>query len=117
MKYLLLIYTSEAEYASMTQEQQQANWAEYMTFNQEVQSRGLMKSGEALMPTAMATTVKMRDGATLKIDGPFAETKEQLMGYYVLDCKDLDEAIEMAAKVPDVKWGSVEIRPVADVGQ
>ena len=71
-----------------------------------------MKGGDALQPVATATTVRVRDGATETTDGPFAETKEQLGGFYILDCEDLDEAIEYAAKIPSAKFGSIEIRPI-----
>jgi hypothetical protein len=78
-------------------------------------TRGILTGGAPLQPTSAATTVRVRNGKTLITDGPFAETKEQLAGTYVLDCKDLDEAIEMAAKIPDALFGSVEIRPVREL--
>lgn len=112
MKYLLMIYGNETEAAKMTEAEQQAEIAEYGGYSAEVVSRGVYVNGEALLPTHTATTVRVRDGKTLTTDGPFAETKEQLGGYYLLDCKDLDEAIEMAAKIPNARNGSVEVRPV-----
>jgi len=75
----------------------------------------VMQTGEPLLPVATATTVRVRDGKTLTTDGPFAETKEQLGGFYILDCKDLDQAIAYAAKIPDAKRGSIEVRPVMEM--
>ena len=115
MRYALLIYANEQDWASQTEEQSQAVNQEYMAFTKDIIDRGLMKGGEALQPTATATTVRVRDGETLTTDGPFAETKDQLGGFYLVDCKDLDEAIEVAARIPDVRRGSIEIRPIMDV--
>ena len=115
MRYALLIYASEQDWASQTEEESQAVNQEYMAFTKDIIDRGLMKGGEALQPTATATTVRVRDGETLTTDGPFAETKDQLGGFYLVDCKDLDEAIEVAARIPDVRRGSIEIRPIMDV--
>ena len=116
MRYLLMIYTNEAEDASATPEQQQQVMNEYWAFTQALTKHNANKGGEALMPTAMATTVRVRDGKTITSDGPFAETKEQLGGYYLLDVKDLNEAIEAAAMCPGAKWGSVELRPIMEMG-
>jgi hypothetical protein len=96
----------------MSEAEQQANYAEYFAFTDDVRKRNLYVSGEALHPVNTATTVRVRDGRTLTTDGPFAETREQLGGFYLLDCKDLDEAIEAAAKIPGAKHGSIEIRPL-----
>ena len=115
MRYALLIYASEQDWASQTEEQAQAVNQEYMAFTKDIIDRGLMKGGEALQPTATATTVRVRDGETLTTDGPFAETKDQLGGFYLVDCKDLDEAVEVAARIPDVRRGSIEVRPIMDV--
>jgi hypothetical protein len=115
MRYALLIYANEQDWASQTEEQSQAVNQEYMAFTKDIIDRGLMKGGEALQPTATATTVRVRDGETLTTDGPFAETKDQLGGFYLVDCKDLDEAIEVAARIPDVRRGSIEVRPIMDV--
>jgi hypothetical protein len=114
MKYLLLIYTPESVEASMPKEAAEAYMAGYFAFTKETRDRGLYVGGEALQPTTTATTVRLRDGQCLVTDGPFAETKEQLGGYYLLDCKDLDEAIEMAAKIPGAAHGSIEIRPILE---
>jgi hypothetical protein len=115
VRYVLLIYGSEAASARMTREEQTALMQGHSAFANEALKRGLLTGGEPLQPTSVATTVRVRDGKTLITDGPFAETKEQLAGTYVLNCKDLDEAIEMAAKIPDALNGSVEIRPVREL--
>ena len=115
MKYALLIYASEQEWAAQSEEQTQAVNQEYMAFTKDIIDRGLMKGGEALQSTATATTVRVRDGETLTTDGPFAETKEQLGGFYVVEAKDLDEAVEIAARIPDVRGGSIEVRPVMEI--
>lgn len=114
MRYLALIYQDELAHAKWSQEELSAEYEAYNAFSTEVQKRGVFLSGEALMPINTATTVRMRDGKTLTTDGPFAETKEQLGGYYLLNCKDLDEAIELAAKIPAAKDGSIEIRPIME---
>jgi hypothetical protein len=85
---------------------------EYMAFGEAMGKRGVLQGGERLQPTTDATTVRVRDGEVLTSDGPFAETKEQIGGYYVIDCKNLDEAIEVAAKVPGARVGSIEVRPI-----
>ncbi|MDX2163461.1 MAG: YciI family protein [bacterium] len=117
MKYMLLIYGDQSLRAHWTQEQQQQEMQEYFAFNAEMQKRGVLRAGEALMGTEMATTVRVRDGKTLTTDGPFAETKETLGGYYVIEAKDLDEAIEIATKLPGVHIDSIEIRPLWDYNQ
>ena len=117
MNYLLLIYTPENTEASMDPAVAQAYMEEYNKFTAEVRERGVFQSGEALHPTSTATTVRTRDGKTTFTDGPFAETKEQLGGFYMLNCKNLDEALEFAAKIPGVRHGCVEVRPVVDFSQ
>ena len=112
MKYALLIYANERDWAAQSEEQAQAVNQEYMAFTKDIIDRGLMKGGEALQSTATATTVRVRDGETLTTDGPFAETKEQLGGYYIVEAKDLDEALAIAAKIPSARFGSIEVRPV-----
>lgn len=114
MRYILLIYTDEAKEAQWTEEEGQAVMADYYAFTNEVRERDLYQTGDALQPTSTATTVSVRNGKTLTTDGPFAETKEQLGGFYILDCKDLDEAIEMAAKIPGAKEGRIEVRPILE---
>ena len=110
MQYMCLIYADEQREA--TDEERQAEMQEDMEFSQDVAGQGLMVSGAPLQSTSTATTVRVRGGETLTTDGPFAETKEQLLGYYILDCKDLDHAIELAARIPTAKNGSIEVRPV-----
>jgi hypothetical protein len=114
MKYLLLIYTQESHEAAMTKEEQDTYMGGYFAFTKETRDRNLFEGGEALQSISTATTVRVRDGQTVITDGPFAETKEQLGGYYLLNCKDLDEAIEMAAKIPGATHGSIEIRPIVE---
>ena len=106
MRYLLLIYTAEPTEA-VPEDVMAAELDAYNAFSKEVRDRGLFVSGEALHPTAAATTVRVRDGQTVATDGPFAETKEALGGFYLIDAKDLDEAIEVAAKIPGARHGSI----------
>jgi hypothetical protein len=115
MRYTLLIYASEQDWAGQTEEESQAVNQEYMTFTKDIIDRGLMKGGEALQPTSTATSVRVRNGDTLTTDGPFAETKDQLGGFYLVDCKDLDEAVEVAAGIPDARRGTIEVRPIMEV--
>ena len=112
MQYLLLIYRSEAELSKMTPADRQAMSAEYGTYTQSIVQSGHFKAGDGLQPTTTATTVRVREGKTLTTDGPFAETREQLGGYYMVEAKDLDTAIGLAARIPGAKQGSIEVRPV-----
>jgi hypothetical protein len=114
MRYLLLIYGNEQALAQMSEAEGAEQYQAYDTFTKDIVDRGLFQSGEALQPTSTATTVRVRNDETLTTDGPFAETKEQLGGYYLVDCKDLDEAIETAARIPGARDGSVEVRPVME---
>ena len=114
MRYLLLIYQDEVAHAQWSEEELAVEYAGYDAFGAETANRGI-ESGAALLPTNTATTVRVRSGRTLTTDGPFAETKEQLGGYYMLHCDDLDEAIEIAAKIPGARHGSIEIRPVLEI--
>jgi hypothetical protein len=115
MRYALLIYASEQDWATQSEEESQAVNQEYMAFTKDIIDRGLMKGGEALQPTSTATSVRVRNGDTLTTDGPFAETKDQLGGFYLVDCKDLDEAVEVAAGIPDARRGTIEVRPILEV--
>jgi hypothetical protein len=115
MRYMLLIYASEEDYSHMTGEERAAIMQGHGTFAQEALQRGILMGGAPLQPTSTARTVQVRKGKTLVTDGPFAETKEQLAGTYILDCKNLDEAIELASKIPDALYGSIEIRPILEV--
>jgi hypothetical protein len=112
MKYAFTIYGDEAGREAASEEDRDAMAQAYGALTQEMQEKGVLVAGEGLYPTPTATTVRVRDGERSVTDGPFAETKEQLGGFYVLDCKDLDEAIDWAAKIPGAQFGSIEIRPV-----
>jgi hypothetical protein len=113
LRYLLLIYQDEAARSQWSEEEQAAEYQEYFDFSVESEKQGV-SAGAALMPGNTATTVRVRNGKILTIDGPFAETKEQLGGFYMLNCDNLDEAIEIAAKIPGARHGSIEIRPVME---
>jgi len=115
MRYALLIYANEQDWATQTEEQSQAQYQEYMAFTKDIVDRGMQQAGEALQPTSTATTVRVKNGEAVTTDGPFAETKEQLGGFYIVECKDLDEAIEVAARIPDARGGSIEVRPVLEM--
>ena len=112
MQYMLLIYDNEASSKGAPPEAREKMFADYRGFTSSLIQSGHMKAGDALQPTSTATTVRVRDGKTLSTDGPFAETKEQLGGYYLVEAKDLDEATKIAARIPSAKWGSIEVRPV-----
>ena len=114
MRYMLTIFTDERGMTEATPEQIRQTMEAYGAFGQEIEDKGVYVAGEGLQPTATATTVRVRDGERLVTDGPFAETKEQLGGFYLLECKDLDEAIGWAAKIPGAQLGTVEVRPVMD---
>lgn len=113
MQYAFLIHDDEKAQHIGSQER----LAAYGKFSEEASRRGMMRGGARLRPTTAATTVRVRDGKTLLSDGPFAETKEQLGGFYILDCRDLDEALEMAAKIPSAQGGSIEVRPIWEMGE
>jgi hypothetical protein len=112
MQYLLMIYRSEADLAKMDPAARQKMTAEYGEFTRSIIQSGHFKAGDGLQPTSTATTVRVRDGKALTTDGPFAETREQLAGYYLVEAKDLDTALAIAARIPGAKTGSVEVRPV-----
>ncbi|MCA8961311.1 MAG: YciI family protein [Planctomycetes bacterium] len=112
MKYMLLINSEESYYETVTEQEIGELMAAYGKFSQELAESGALVSGERLQPVATATTVRVRDGKTLTTDGPFAETKEQMGGFYMIDVENLDDAIAWAARVPSATYGSVEIRPV-----
>jgi hypothetical protein len=114
MKYLLTIYNDESGYGDATPEDIGRMMAAYEAFGRAASEAGVMLGGEGLAPSASATTVQVRDGDTVTSDGPFAETREQLAGYYLLDCRDLDEAIGWAARIPGALTGTIEVRPVMD---
>lgn len=112
MQYMALIYDSESVRNTMSPEQHQELIADFNTFTKAAKEAGVFVAGDALEPIGSATTIRLRDGKTLTTDGPFAETKEQLGGYYLLECKDLDEALHWAAQIPTARYGSIEVRPV-----
>jgi len=112
MQYLLLIYRSEAEISRMEAAERQKMTADYGAFTQSIVQSGHFKAGDGLQPTTTATTVRVRDGKILTTDGPFAETREQLGGYYLIEARDLDAAIGIAARIPGAKEGSIEVRPI-----
>jgi hypothetical protein len=112
MQYMLLIYGDESSWDSRSDQERGQIFQAYGAFTEELRQSGSMVAGDALQPTQTATTVRVQDGETLTTDGPFAETKEQLGGYYLIEADSLDEAIEWAAKVPGARHGSVEVRPV-----
>jgi hypothetical protein len=112
MKYLLLIYENEADFANISEAEGTKIFQEYMDYTKGIKKSGNYIGGEALQPVATATTVRQRNGKTLTTDGPFAETKEQLGGFYLVDAKDLDEAIKLASGIPAVRNGSIEVRPI-----
>jgi hypothetical protein len=114
MKYICLIYGDEAG-GPQSAEEGEALHKAYWAYTQDLQSAGKMVAGEALESVATATTVRVRGGETLTTDGPFAETKEQLGGFYLVDCDNLDEALQWAAKIPGASTGSVEVRPIMNV--
>lgn len=114
MRYALLIYDVESELAKRTPEQNQAVIQEWMEYDAEMKKKGVKLAGEALQPTPTAKTARVRNGKKLATDGPFAETKEQLGGFFIVECKDLDEAVEWAAKAPNASQGSIEVRPVME---
>ncbi len=113
MQYALLIYTAEPT-QEPSADAMAEEMAEYNAFGQHVTDRGAMRGGEALEPTATATTVRVIDGRTVTTDGPFAETKEALGGFYLVEAADLDEAIGYAAMIPGARHGCIEVRPVVD---
>ena len=116
MKYLCLIYNDESKLGAMSKGESDAFMGEYSAFTQQVVASGHMIAGEALQPAHSATTLRMRHGKLATTDGPFAETKEQLGGFYMIEAKDLNDAIQVASRIPSVKTGSIEVRPVMTYG-
>jgi hypothetical protein len=114
MKYACLIYDDEALWARMSPEESGAYLAEYNSFSENLAASGQLLGGEALEPTSTATTVRVRNGKVTTTDGPFAETKEQFGGFYLVEARDLNEAIQIASKIPSARIGTVEVRPVMD---
>jgi len=112
MQYLLMIYRNEAEMNAVSAADGQKMMKEYETFTQSIIQSGNFKAGDRLQPASTATTVRVRDGKILTTDGPFAETREQLGGYYLVEAKDLDTALGIAARIPGARVGSIEVRPI-----
>src|SRR5690348_1231447 len=112
VKYMAIIYNDESSYADATPEDIAAIFAAHGEFGEAAGKAGALLGGDGLQPVATATTVRVRDGERMLTDGPYAETKEQLGGFYMLECKDLDEALAWAARIPEAKTGAIEVRPV-----
>ena len=117
MKYVCLIYDEEKKAAAMSKAEGDAFMGEYFAFTEGIKKSGQYVGGEALQPVQSATTVRVRDGKMSTTDGPFAETKEQLGGFYLITANDLDEALQVASKIPSARKGSIEVRPVVDFSQ
>ena len=116
MKYLALIYSDPSQQAAYGTPESNAMMAAYKAVTGVFVKDGIMRGGDALHPSSTATTVRLRKGKVETLDGPFAETKEQLGGYYIFECATLDDAIKYAAMIPSAAHGSVELRPVVDLG-
>jgi hypothetical protein len=114
MKYLCLIYDEEKKLAALSRTEGEALMNEYFAFTKEIRASGHYLGGNDLQPVKNATTVRLRNGQLATTDGPFAETKEQLGGYYLVEAKDLNEAIQIAARIPSAKLGSIEVRPIEE---
>jgi hypothetical protein len=117
MKYLCLIYDDEKKMATMSKTEGDAIMGEYFAFTDGIKKSGHYVGGEALQPVQTATSVRVRDGKVSTTDGPFAETKEQLGGYYLITARDLNDAIQVASKIPSARLGTIEVRPVVDFSQ
>ncbi|TMB98493.1 MAG: YciI family protein [Chloroflexi bacterium] len=112
MRYVLMICTKEAEEQALNADESSARLREYGAFSEEMGRRGVLRGGERLRPVSEATTVSVTHDKVLASDGPFAETKEQIGGFFIVDCKDRDEAVEIAAKIPGARHGKIEVRPI-----
>jgi hypothetical protein len=112
MQYLLMVYRNEADYGKIDAATRKKIAEEYQAFTQSIIQSGHFKAGDALQPPSTATTVRVREGKTLTTDGPFAETREQLGGYYLIEAGDLDTALAVAARIPGARFGSIEVRPI-----
>jgi len=117
MKYLCLIYDDENTWATMPKSESDAMMGEYFAFTEGIRESGQYVAGEALQPVSTATTVRVRNGQVSTTDGPFAETKEQLGGFYLVEARDLNEAIQVASRIPSARIGSIEVRPIVDFSQ
>src|SRR5512139_1540184 len=117
MQYMLLIYDTEKLWQDMPEAEGNTMFGQNTKLNQEIKASGHFRAGDALQGIHTATTVRVRDGKTQRTDGPFAETREQLGGYYLIEAKDLDEATKIAARIPSARIGSIEVRPVMSYGK
>jgi hypothetical protein len=117
MRYLCLIYENEKNWATKPKDESDSVMADYGAFTQGIKDSGHYIGGNALQPTPSATTLRVRNGKVSTTDGPFAETKEQLGGYYLIDAKDLNDAIQVASRIPSAKFGSIEVRPILEFNQ
>jgi len=116
MQYLLLIYDAESNWSKMSETEKGQMMQDYGTFTNEIRQSGHYIGGNPLQPVATATTVRVRNGKPMTTDGPFAETREQLGGYYLVEAKDLDDALGLAARIPSARIGSIEVRPIMVMG-
>ena len=114
MRYVCLIYDEEKKIQTMSQQDSQSFMGEYFQFTEDIQKSGNYVAGEALQPVGTATTLRVRNGKLSTTDGPFMETKEQLGGFYLIEARDLNEALKIAARIPSVRTGTIEVRPVVD---
>jgi len=114
MRYMLLIWENEAISAAQSDDERQAVFAEYMTFTQDIRDKGVFMAGDPLLPSETASTVRVRGGKPVTTDGPFAETREQLGGYYIVECETLEEACGYAARIPTARDGAIEVRPIME---
>ncbi len=117
MKYLCLIYDEEKKMGAMSKDESDAFMGEYFAFTQDIQKSGHYIGGEALQPVQTATTLRIRNGKLSTTDGPFADTKEQLGGFYLINARDLNDAIQVASRIPSVRMGSIEVRPIMEFDQ
>jgi hypothetical protein len=117
MKYMILIYQDEQSWGTVTDAERQQIYGEYRSLRDDLQSAGKFLDGSELQPTSMATKVQVRDGKELVTDGPFAETHEQLGGYFLVEATDLDDATSIAARIPSARMGTIEVRPLVEMGQ
>ena len=113
MKYICLIYSDESQWPKLPQNAMEQMMSEYREFTNSIKASGHYVTGDRLQPTAAATTVRIRDGRLSATDGPFAETKEQLGGFYIVEARDLNEAVQIASRIPGARHGSIEVRPIA----
>ena len=117
MRYLCLIYENEKAWETMPKEEADAVFGEYFSFTEGIRQSGHHLGGEPLQPTHTATTVRVRNGKVSTTDGPFAETKEQLGGYYLINARDLNDAIQVASRIPSARHGAIEVRPIMEFDQ